>query len=128
MTAVTVWVVLTLGGAPTLDVGGAIGVTAPVSAVTGRQGIALPHVALTDPGVPVALVRHEMMHQAQWDALGPGFALAYAAGLGYGFEYYLGDGHEWIPPPDLAYSCPLARVDDAGLSFAPCWRWLWHSK
>ncbi len=89
-------------------------------------GRALPHLVMVVPNlsgdVRQELIAHELKHIRQWEALGPGLALAYALTGGIPFEDYLNpDGAMWLPPPGML-NCPLLRVSNHGVSVKPCWR------
>lgn len=136
MEVLTLWIALTFGGidGPVLDVGGSVLVV--VDHIPGRtlgrdvvDGLTLGPLVLVRRGTgrfPVdheEVVRHEMKHVRQWEALGPALPIAYALMLGREFEPYLGDGTVWLPEPEMRLpTCPLLRLTNSSASFMPCWR------
>ncbi|HEX2864890.1 MAG TPA: hypothetical protein VHN99_10010 [Deinococcales bacterium] len=95
------------------------------------QSVTLPGLVWLDrndawPGRPdvTPLVRHELGHVAQYQALGaPAFLAAYALTGGQPFEDYAGG--TWQPPPwDGRPRCPLLSWSPSGgLSLWACGPW-----
>lgn len=126
--------VLTLGQGPaTLEVGGWVALEAYIPGVCGVT--VLPFLILTGPQ-PLCdeiygegnVLRHEVVHVRQMEALGPGQPVAYILTGGRPFEDYV-DGFEgtdwttsrymWDPGP--TNNCPHLRINGR-VEFMPCWR------
>jgi hypothetical protein len=132
-----------LPGPILLEAGAVVRVEAPILTWTAwrMSGLATPFGYLADPRASARWTElEELLHVAQWEALGPALPLAYLLTAGEPFEPYgrgdaarmLPGGRVWRPSHDLARMWapdarrfPQWRVtirDGVRVEFMPGWR------
>lgn len=134
LTGFALSLVLTLGQGPaTLEVGG--WVAFETASIRSCGLTPLPFLVLTNSSglcraayPDDAMLRHEVVHIRQMEALGPALPVAYVLTGGRPFEDYL-EGFDpvnydlgesmWDPGP--TNNCPHLRISDS-VQFFPCWR------